>query len=203
MDSDVSNDPKEKTLPQPNCMPSLDNGSDDSRGRSAKILHTVKHYLTTRLTTLAPPLTRIPNPFHLLRLLNTRQWLFFLVAFLGWTWDSFDFFTVTLILPELAATFDRSKSDITWAITLVLMLRSVGAIVFGIASDRYGRKWPFIVNIFIFMCLEIGMGFVQTFRHFLAIRAIFGVAMGGLYGNAATTGKLASFFSQSRPRAMY
>jgi SHS family lactate transporter-like MFS transporter len=121
--------------------------------------------------------------------LNTQQWLFFLVAFLGWTWDSYDFFTVTLVLPELARTFGRSKADITWAITLVLMLRSVGAIIFGIASDRYGRKWPFIVNIFIFMCLELGTGFVRTYEQFLAVRALFGVAMGGLYGNAAATGK--------------
>jgi len=183
-------DPNEKTPPPPNLRPS-DNShnSDDSDGDKAHILHTIKHYLITRLTSLAPPLTRIPNPFHLLGLLNTQQWLFFLVAFLGWTWDSYDFFTVTLVLPELARTFGQSKSDITWAITLVLMLRSVGAIIFGIASDRYGRKWPFIVNIFIFMCLELGMGFVQTFRQFLAVRALFGIAMGGLYGNAAATGR--------------
>lgn len=88
---------------------------------------------------------------------------------------------------ELATTFDKSVTDITWGITLVLMLRSVGAIIFGIASDRWGRKWPFVVNQLLFVVLELGAGFCQTYKQFLACRALFGIAMGGLYGNAAAT----------------
>lgn len=106
---------------------------------------------------------------------------------MGWSVDALDFFTVSLTVPELAETFDRPNSDITWGITLVLMLRSVGAIIFGIASDRYGRKWPFIINNVLFIILELATGFVQTFKQFLAVRALFGIAMGGLYGNAAAT----------------
>lgn len=67
------------------------------------------------------------------------------------------------------------------------MLRSVGAITFGIASDRWGRKWPFVVNQLLFVALELGTGFCQTYKQFLACRALFGIAMGGLYGNAAAT----------------
>ena len=57
----------------------------------------------------------------------------------------------------------------------------------GIAADRYGRKWPFIVNNILFIILELGTGFCNTYQQFLACRALFGVAMGGLYGNAAAT----------------
>ncbi len=71
------------------------------------------------------------------------------------TWDAFDFFTVSLTVSDLAETFDRTKTDITWGITLVLMFRSVGSIIFGIAADRYGRKWPFIVNNILFIILEL------------------------------------------------
>lgn len=106
---------------------------------------------------------------------------------MGWTVDALDFFTVSLTVPELAEAFGRPNSDITWGITLVLMLRSVGSIIFGIAADRYGRKWPFIVNNVLFIILELATGFVQTFKQFLAVRALFGIAMGGLYGNAAAT----------------
>lgn len=67
------------------------------------------------------------------------------------------------------------------------MFRSVGSVAFGIAADRYGRKWPFIVNNVLFICLELGTAFCQTYRQFLACRALFGIAMGGLYGNAAAT----------------
>lgn len=67
------------------------------------------------------------------------------------------------------------------------MFRSVGSTIFGIAADRYGRKWPFIVNNILFIVLELGTGFTQTYPQFLAVRALFGIAMGGLYGNAAAT----------------
>lgn len=53
-------------------------------------------YVATRIPTLKPPMANAPNPFKLLALLNTQQWLFFFVAFFAWSWDAFDFFTVSL-----------------------------------------------------------------------------------------------------------
>lgn len=144
-------------------------------------------YLATRIPTLKPPMDKVENPIKVLGLLTTKQWLFFLVAFFGWTWDAFDFFTVSLTTSELAETFGRSNTDITWGITLVLMLRTVGGVTFGLAADRYGRKWPFVVNNILFIVLELATGFCQTYQQFLAVRALYGIAMGGLYGNAAAT----------------
>jgi SHS family lactate transporter-like MFS transporter len=147
----------------------------------------VGEYIRTRIPTLKPPMAKAPNPFKLLAMLNFQQWMFFLVAFIAWSWDAFDFFTVSLTVGQLAEQFDRTNADITWGITLVLMFRSVGSIIFGIAADRYGRKWPFVVNNVLFIVLELGTGFCNTFKQFLAVRALFGIAMGGLYGNAAAT----------------
>ncbi|KAJ5191367.1 uncharacterized protein N7498_010352 [Penicillium cinerascens] len=147
----------------------------------------IGRYIATRIPTLVPPMNKAPNPFKAVTLLNRQQWLFFSVAFIGWTWDAFDFFTVSLTTTQLAKTFNTSVTDITWGITLVLMLRSVGAIIFGIASDRWGRKWPFVVNQLLFVALELGAGFSQTYKQFLACRALFGIAMGGLFGNVAAT----------------
>ncbi|KAL9129434.1 MAG: hypothetical protein Q9217_002108 [Psora testacea] len=130
---------------------------------------------------------KAPNPFKLLAMLNLQQWMFFLVAFIAWTWDAFDFFTVSLTVAQLGEQFDKKPSQITWGITLVLMFRSVGSVIFGIAADRYGRKWPFIVNNILFIFLELGTGFCHTYSEFLVVRAFYGIAMGGLYGNAAAT----------------
>jgi len=144
-------------------------------------------YAATRFTSLKPPMNASPNPIRLLRLLSKKDWLFFLVAWLGWTWDAFDFFTVSLVVSNLATQFDKTTADITWGITLVLMLRSVGAIIFGIAADRYGRRWPFIANMVLFIVLELATGFCNTYEQFLGVRALYGVAMGGVYGNCAAT----------------
>jgi len=67
------------------------------------------------------------------------------------------------------------------------MLRSVGALIFGSLADRYGRKWPMIINLIAFIILELGTGFTNTLPQFLGVRALYGIAMGGLFGPAAST----------------
>ncbi|THH28257.1 hypothetical protein EUX98_g5928 [Antrodiella citrinella] len=94
---------------------------------------------------------------------------------------------VSLSVNSLAAQFGRSTHDITTAITLTLLLRSVGAVIFGIASDRYGRKWPLIINLVMVAIMELGSGFVNSYSAFLGVRSLFGIAMGGIWGLAAST----------------
>lgn len=47
-------------------------------------------------------------------MLDRHQWLMFLAGFLGWTWDAFDFFTVSLTVTELAVQFDCEPAAVTW-----------------------------------------------------------------------------------------
>lgn len=121
---------KHTAEPLPSEMAAHEQEEDMSAGR----------YMATRISTLKPPMNKAPNPFKLLALLNFQQWMFFLVAFFAWSWDAFDFFTVSLTVSDLAKDFGKTNKDITWGITLVLMLRSVGSIIFGLAADRWGRK---------------------------------------------------------------
>ncbi|PVH76086.1 MFS general substrate transporter [Cadophora sp. DSE1049] len=116
-----------------------------------------REHLATRLPTLKPQLNPTPNPFTLLRELSLYQWLFFL------------------------------PSEISVAVTLVLMFRPLGAAIFGFLSDRYGRKWPFVVNCILLIIFELATGSCNTYRQFLAVRAMFGIAMGAIYGNDAAT----------------
>lgn len=147
----------------------------------------IKRYFATRITALRPPRTKLRNPVHVLRDLDRHQWLMFSVGFLSWVWDAFDFFTVSICVTEIAAEFNTTNSAVSWGITITLMLRSVGALVFGSLSDRYGRKWIMIVNLGLFIVLELASGFAQTLPQFLGVRALYGIAMGGLYGPAAAT----------------
>ncbi|KDO34189.1 hypothetical protein SPRG_01426 [Saprolegnia parasitica CBS 223.65] len=148
---------------------------------------TAKEYLGTRVSSLKPPMAPVPNPIALLKTLDRLQWLNFGVGFAAWTWDAFDFFTVSMTLSDLAKEFNKSNTDITWGISVTLMLRPIGSILFGIAADRYGRKWPFVVNNILFIVLELATGFCNTFTQFMWVRAFYGIAMGGMWGNAAAT----------------
>lgn len=153
----------------------------------------ISKYFKTRFTELIPSkyersqhtMSDILLPFASLKELSGRNWNFFLVGLAGWTWDAFDFFAVSLNVDGIAKSLDKSHKDITWGITLVLMLRAVGSFIFGLWGDRYGRKWPYITNLLLLIVLQIGTGFVQTYKQFLGVRALFGIAMGGMFGNCA------------------
>ena len=60
-------------------------------------------------------------------------------------------------------------------------------IIFGLLSDRFGRKWPLVANLLLVSVLSLGSGFVQTFQQFLAVRSLFGIGMGGVWGLASAT----------------
>jgi MFS family permease len=79
-----------------------------------------------------------------------------------------------------------TKGHVSEAVTLTLLLRSVGAAIFGIFADYFGRKYPLVINMWLLGALQIGTIYTQTFQQFLAVRALFGLAMGGVYGAAAS-----------------
>ncbi|PNS18634.1 Carboxylic acid transporter [Sphaceloma murrayae] len=129
-----------------------------------------------------PPKFR--NPFSLMAMLSLRGWVFFLVGLAAWTADAFDFHALSIQTVKISKYYNTSKTNITSAITLTLLLRTVGAAVFGLAGDKYGRKWPMVINMWILGLLQIATIYSTTFQQFLAVRSLFGLFMGGVYGNA-------------------
>ena len=171
----------------------LDNNVEEMIEKPVINWENFKHYMITRFTDLFPTKQSMQakrhllNPLPGLRMIGFRQWLMILSAFLAWSWDAYDFFSISLNASQLAEDFDKTVKDITWGITVVLMLRSVGGFFFGYLGDKYGRKWPLIANLLCVCVLEIGTGFIKNYQQFLGVRAVFGIMLGGVYGNAAAT----------------
>ncbi|KAJ7489068.1 MFS general substrate transporter [Mycena latifolia] len=130
-----------------------------------------------------PPLQ---NPFKVAASLTGMEWITFLVALWAWTMDGYDFHSGSLSVSNLAVYFGEDRDVISESITLTLLFRTVGAAVFGIAGDMYGRKWPMVVNLLIIAVLHIGTVYARTWHEFLAVRALFGVMMGGIWGLSAS-----------------
>jgi MFS transporter, SHS family, lactate transporter len=111
------------------------------------------------------------------------NWLSAFVAGLaGWTLDGFDFFLVVLSLTAIGRDFGENVLRMTLALTATLALRPVGAFVFGAFADRFGRRLPMIVNLCLFALVELATGLAHSFVHFLLMRGLFGVVMGGQWG---------------------
>jgi SHS family lactate transporter-like MFS transporter len=105
---------------------------------------------------------------------------------LGWTLDAFDFFSVVFVLDVLAQHFGVGKASIVFTITLTLALRPVGAVIFGILADRYGRRKPLMAVVAYFSLIEVLSGLAVNFPMFLVLRALFGIGMGGYWGVGAS-----------------
>jgi MFS transporter, SHS family, lactate transporter len=109
-----------------------------------------------------------------------------LAGFLGWTLDAFDFFVVVFLFETLAQQFGVSKQQIVLTTTATLAMRPVGALLFGLLSDRYGRRIPLMANVVYFSVIELACGFATNFKVFLVLRALFGIGMGGEWGVGAS-----------------
>lgn len=107
-------------------------------------------------------------------------------GFLGWTLDAFDFFLVVFALTSIGAEFGKSDAAIALSLTLTLAFRPVGAFIFGLLADRYGRRLPLIIDLIFFSIIEVLTGLAPNFTTFLVLRALFGIGMGGEWGVGAS-----------------
>ncbi len=110
----------------------------------------------------------------------------FVCAFSGWALDGFDFFLVVFSLTAIGHSFGKDDKTIALALTATLALRPVGAFIFGMIADRYGRRLPLIINLLAFAVVEVLTGLARTFELFILIRALFGIVMGGQWGVGAS-----------------
>jgi MFS transporter, SHS family, lactate transporter len=109
-----------------------------------------------------------------------------LAGFLGWTLDAFDFFVVVFLFDTLAHQFGVSKKEVVFTTTATLAMRPIGALLFGLLADRYGRRIPLMCNVIYFSVIELACGFAPNFTVFLILRALFGIGMGGEWGVGAS-----------------
>src|SRR6266550_4524939 len=84
-------------------------------------------------------------------------------GFLGWTLDAF-----------------------ALSITLTLAFRPVGAFIFGLLADRYGRKTPLMIDLVFYSVVEVLTGLAPNYTTFLILRALFGIGMGAEWGVGAS-----------------
>jgi SHS family lactate transporter-like MFS transporter len=109
----------------------------------------------------------------------------FAACFLGWTLDAFDFFLLTFCLKAIALTFHVGVKQVAEAVFWTLVMRPVGAFFFGLMAEKFGRRPTLMLNIIAFSVFELASALAPTLHSFLICRAMFGIAMGGVWGVGA------------------
>jgi MFS transporter, SHS family, lactate transporter len=122
----------------------------------------------------------------LFKSLNHTQRKTFIACFLGWALDAFDFFLLTFVLVPVGHEFGRTIPEVAFGITLTLMMRPLGAFIFGLLGDKFGRRIPLMADIIFYSVIELLTAFAPNFTVFLILRALFGIGMGGEWGLGAS-----------------
>lgn len=128
----------------------------------------------------------MPQPTKTSLYSNRDRWHAASAGYLGWTLDAFDFFVVVFLVDVLAANFHVSKAAIVWSLTATLAMRPVGAVIFGLLADRFGRRKLLIANVLFFSTMELLTGFSPNYAVFLVLRILYGIGMGGEWGVGAS-----------------
>jgi MFS transporter, SHS family, lactate transporter len=109
-----------------------------------------------------------------------------LAGFLGWTLDAFDFFVLTFVIQDVATAFGKTRPDIALTVSLALVTRPIGAIIFGLIADRYGRRLPLMLNVIFYAIISVLSGLAPNYTTFVILRLLFGIGMGGEWGVGAS-----------------
>jgi SHS family lactate transporter-like MFS transporter len=128
---------------------------------------------------------RSPGLFAQLRALSTDQRHTLIACLLGWALDAFDFFILVFSVKAIGEEFHARITTVTFAISITLAMRPLGALLFGWAADRYGRHPTLMVNILCYSTLELASAFAPSLPVLIGLRALYGIAMGGEWGVGA------------------
>ncbi len=109
----------------------------------------------------------------------------FIAAMLGWTMDAFDYFIVVFVYADIAKTFHISKAEVAFVTTATLIMRPVGALLFGLWADRVGRRTPLMVDVVFYSIVGFLCAFAPNFTVLMILRMLYGLGMGGEWGLGA------------------
>ena len=109
-----------------------------------------------------------------------------LACFLGWTLDAFDFFIIVFVLKDIAKEFKADIPSVTATLFLTLAMRPLGAFLFGIVADRFGRRPTLMIDILFYSTIQFLSGFAPSLAALVILRGLYGVAMGGEWGVGAS-----------------
>jgi len=109
----------------------------------------------------------------------------FLASFLGWTMDAYDYFIVVLVYADIAKDFHVSLTKMAFLTTATLLMRPVGAVIFGVWADRKGRRIPLLVDVTFYSLVGFACAFAPSYGWLLGLRLLYGIGMGGEWGLGA------------------
>lgn len=120
------------------------------------------------------------------RRLDAAQRGAFLGALIGWVFDYYEVFVMTMLVLPIAAEFKLNTTQVAFLFSIQLLSLAIGGVFFGYLADRIGRKKVLIATILIFSLGTMARAAAPSYQILLALTAISGFGIGGEYGVGQT-----------------
>jgi Arabinose efflux permease len=117
--------------------------------------------------------------------LNSDQRSAFAASWLGWMMDAFDYFIIVLVYADIGKDFNVPLEQMAYLTTVTLLMRPIGAYLFGIWADRVGRRIPLIADVCFYSLVGFLCAFAPNFTVLFILRLLYGIGMGGEWGLGA------------------
>jgi sugar porter (SP) family MFS transporter len=103
-----------------------------------------------------------------------------MVSAMGGLLFGYDWVVIGGAKPFYERFFDIASSANlqAWAMSCALIGCILGAMISGVVSDKFGRKWPLLVSAFLFTIASLGTGMASSYLMFVIFRMIGGVGIG-------------------------
>jgi MFS transporter, SHS family, lactate transporter len=119
------------------------------------------------------------------RMLTRPQLHAYLAALGGWSLDALDFFVFVFCLSAISSEFHTTVKAVSEGVFLTLACRPLGALLFGWMAEKYGRRPVLMLNVVSYSVVQLATALAPNLATLLALRAVFGFAMGGEWGVGA------------------
>jgi SHS family lactate transporter-like MFS transporter len=124
--------------------------------------------------TLLKILTAVPSDFLSVLHMKPLQAFVWLACWACWTCGSMQYYVLPFTLSNVATTLHVPQAKISEANTTAMLSRSIGAVIFGVMADQYGRMVPLIIDMVLLGVFTLCTGFVQTYGQLVGCRFLFG-----------------------------
>ncbi|MGH7101924.1 MAG: MFS transporter [Acetobacteraceae bacterium] len=127
--------------------------------------------------------------------LSARQRYAIILAALGEFIDGYDLLVMGAALIFLRPQFHLTPSQIGLLGAASFLGAMLGMLVFGDLTDRLGRRWVFVANLFFFVIFSIASAFVTSVAQLFIARFLVGIGVGMDVPTSA------SYIAEVAPRA--
>ncbi len=108
------------------------------------------------------------------------------LSWAGWIFDFYDLILFTFLIIPIGIELHLSNLMLSYALSASIIAAAFGGVIFGVLSDKYGRKTVLQLTIIIYSIGTLICAFSTSLETLIIFRIITGLGVGGEWATGQT-----------------